>query len=102
MTPQTERRAGSWERHLTTALVSISVVVLSALGAIAWEMNNALQVIPAEMSAMRGALSELKVSVRDISNGYLPRTEAEAKFEGLHREQEVIEKRVSRLEDKTK
>jgi hypothetical protein len=61
-------------------------------------MNNTLQVIPAEIVAMRDAITELKAGIKDISHGYLPRQEAEAKFDGIHREQENLEKRVTRLE----
>lgn len=97
MTAQ-ERRSGAWERHLTTGVVSITALLLGAVGKVAWEMNNTLQVIPTEISAMREAISELKVSIKDISHGYLPRQEAEAKFVGLAREHENLEKRVTRLE----
>lgn len=98
MTTPADRRAGTWERRLTTALVSITVIILSALGKIAWEMNNNLQVIPAEISSMRDAIGELKTSIKDISNGYLPRNEALVKFHGIEREHETLEKRVTRLE----
>lgn len=102
MTVERRKDPSAFERHFTTLAVSIALLILGALGKIAYQMNNSLQVIPVEIGSMRKELTDLKEALQRVSDGYMPRTEAQIAIDHLNQQQHNLETRVQRLEDKRK